>query len=102
MKPILYSYLRPAGDLLQSPVRLAESLLYSHPVPVGVVGQSREVGNVDGLADGLVCLHHGRFAPQRDVVVLRLVGEDVERHLRPLLLDVLDEESDLHGSPGMI
>ena len=36
--------------------------------------------------------------PQRDVFVLRLVGEDVERHHRPLLLDVLDEESDLHGS----
>ena len=50
---------------------------------------------------GLVCCHHGGFVPQRDVVVLRLVGEDVEGHLRPLLLDVLDEESDLHGSSDL-
>ena len=101
MKSILTSDLRPAGNLLQSPVSLAESLLYSHPVPVRVAGQGGEVGHVDGLADGLVRPHHGGFAPQRDVVVLRLVGEDVQGHLRPLLLDVLDEESDLHGPSGM-
>ena len=66
-----------------------------------VAGQGGEVGHVDGLADGLVRPHHGGFAPQRDVVVLRLVGEDVESHLGPLLLDVLDEEGDLHGSPDL-
>ena len=75
---ILSAYLRPARDLLQGPVSLAESLLDPHPVPAGQRGE----------------------VPQRDVVVLRLVGEDVQGHLRPLLLDVLDEESDLHGSPG--
>ena len=62
---------------------------------MGVAGQLK----VEILA-GLVCRHDGGFAPERDVVVLSLVGEDVESHLRPLLLDVLDEESDLHGSPG--
>ena len=99
MKSILTSDLRPAGNLLQSPVSLAESLLYSHPVPVRVTRQTGEGGKskVKWVA-GLVGCRHGRFVPQRDVVVLRLVGEDVERHLRPLLLDVLDEESDLHGS----
>ena len=34
-------------------------------------------------------------------VVLGLVGEDVERDLGPLLLDVLDEDRDLHGAPDL-
>ena len=31
-----------------------------------------------------------------------LVGEDEERHLCALLLDVLDEDGDLHGSPDLL
>ena len=30
-----------------------------------------------------------------------LVGEDVESHLGPLLLDVLDKQSDLHRPPDL-
>ena len=36
-----------------------------------------------------------------NVDVISLVGEDVERHLGPLLLDVLDEDRDLHGAPDL-
>ena len=34
-------------------------------------------------------------------VAVGLVGEDIERHLRPLLLDVLDEDSDLHRTANL-
>jgi hypothetical protein len=35
-------------------------------------------------------------------VSIRLVGEDVQSHLCALLLDVLDEESNLHGSSNLL
>ena len=63
---------------------------------MGVAGQLK----VEILA-GLVCRHDGGFAPERDVVVLSLVGEDVESHLGPLLLYVLDEDCDLHRTANL-
>ena len=35
-------------------------------------------------------------------VSIWVIEEDVERHLGPLLLDVLDEDGDLHGSPDLL
>ena len=31
-----------------------------------------------------------------------LIGEDEQRHLRSLLLDVLDEQGNLHGAPDLL
>ena len=50
-----------------------------------VVAAAPVVGEDDGLVE----------------VAVGLVGEDVERHLRPLLLDVLDEDSDLHRTANL-
>ena len=52
---------------------------------VVVVAAAPVVGEDDGLVE----------------VAVGLVGEDIERHLGPLLLDVLDEDSDLHRTANL-
>ena len=57
----------------------------NNTVVVLVAANAPVVGEDDGLVE----------------VAVGLVGEDVERHLGPLLLDVLDEDSDLHRTANL-
>ena len=83
------AYIRPGRHLLQRPVCLTEPLLDPHPIPVRVVDIIKAVFIVWVVDD--------RFVDD----IVGLVCEDVEGDLGPLLLDVLDEQSNLHRPPDL-
>ena len=86
-----WAYIRPGRHLLQRSVRLTEPLLNAHPVPVWVLF-------FDIVKAVLVVWIHDCFVDD----IVGLICKDVQSHLGPLLLDVLDEDGDLHGAPDLL
>ena len=73
---MIKTHVRPGWNLLKSSVRLTKSFLDAHAL-VGPQFRQVEVG-------------------------IGLLGEDEQSHLCSFLLQVLDEESNLHGTPAGI
>ena len=88
------AYIGPGRNLLQCPVCLTEPLLYSQTETSPVV---LALSSLSSLLPVVVAQHfrHGE-------VGIGIVEEDVESNLCPLLLNVLDEDRDLHGSPDLL